>query len=327
MAKTYFPGANTGRGFVSRFGGIIPPWEKPQYTYVLKGGPGVGKNTLMKTVASRAVQKGYTVEEFHCASDPDSLDAVRVTELGIVLLDGTAPHSIDPVLPGVDEEILDLGYFKNRKEFALHRGELQALFRENKAHYDAAYAFLGAAYALKKQAIAAAKTVVDMDKMRCRLSETFADAKEGAVRALFARSATPLGVVDYTETYLPNDTLLLSGIVGEIALAEAEKLLAGKRAEIFYDFILPEQPRTVIASGRAIALGEGGETLQELCAAPLPDHVVFCLEQTKILVEHATEELAKSLATHDAIEAIYHPYVDYDRVNTEREILLKTLGI
>lgn len=158
MNKLFFPGANTGRGFVSRFDGIVPPWEKPQYTYVLKGGPGVGKNTLMKTVASRAMQKGYTVEEFHCASDPDSLDAVRVIELGIVLLDGTAPHSIDPVLPGVDDEVIDLGHFKNRTEFALHRGELQALFRENKAHYDAAYACLGAAYILKKQAITAAKT-------------------------------------------------------------------------------------------------------------------------------------------------------------------------
>lgn len=166
-----------------------------------------------------------------------------------------------------------------------------------------------------------------MDKLRGWLAEQLAGAEEGSGRALFARSATPLGVVDYAETFLPSDTLLLSGIVGEIALAEAEKLLAGKRAEIGYDFILPEQPRTVIAGGKALALGKGGETLKGLCAMPLPDHVAFCLEQTEILVERATAELAKSLSAHDAIEAIYRPYVDYDRVNAEREILLKTLEI
>ncbi|MBQ5389306.1 MAG: hypothetical protein IIU58_00185, partial [Clostridia bacterium] len=266
-------------------------------------------------------------EEFHCASDPDSLDAVRVIELGTVLLDGTAPHSIDPVLPGVDDEVIDLGHFKNRTAFAKHRGELQALFRENKAHYAAAYACLGAAYTLKKQAFTAAKTAVDMDKLRGWLSEQLSGAEEGSERALFARSATPHGVVDYSETFLPSDTILLSGIVGEIALAEAEKLLAGKRAKIGYDFVLPEQPRTVIVGGKSIALRNGGEPLKGLCHSPMPEHVAFCLEQTEILVDRAVKELAKSLATHDAIEGIYRPYVDYDRVTEERDALLRTLKL
>ncbi len=327
MVKKYFPGANTGCGFVSRFGGIVPPWEKPQYTYVLKGGPGVGKNTLMKTVASRAMQKGYTVEEFHCASDPDSLDAVRVIELGTVLLDGTAPHSIDPVLPGVEDEIIDLGHFKNRTEFAVHRGELQVLFQQNKAHYAVAYAMLGAAKHLKKQALASAQASIDMDKMRRWLSDFFKGAERGSHRKLFARSATPIGVVDYTETYLPHDVLLLSGIVGEIALTEAEKLLGGKRAEIGYDFVLPDQPRSLLAGGKALAIGNGGETCKGFCVSPMPDSVTFCLEQAEILVERATAELAKSLAAHDAIEAIYRPYVDYDRVNAERDALLDKLQI
>ena len=327
MVKKYFPGANTGCGFVSRFGGIVPPWEQPQYTYVLKGGPGVGKNTLMKTVASRAIQKGYTVEEFHCASDPDSLDAVRVIELGIVLLDGTAPHSIDPVLPGVEDEIIDLGHFKNRTEFAEHRGELQVLFQENKAHYAAAYAMLGAACTLKKQALVSAQISVDMDKMRRWLLDFFMGAEQGSHRKLFVRSATPIGVVDFANTYLPDDALLLSGIVGEIALAEAEKLLGGKRAEIGYDFVLPDQPHTVLAGGKALAIANGGDKLTGRCTMPLPDHVAFCLEQAEILVDRATKELAKSLATHDAIEAIYRPYVDYDRVNTERDALLDKLQI
>ena len=61
----------------------------------------------MKKIARKAAEKGYDVEEFRCASDEKSLDAVRIPELKTVLLDGTAPHSIDPVMPGIDEEIID----------------------------------------------------------------------------------------------------------------------------------------------------------------------------------------------------------------------------
>ena len=34
MTKKYFPGANTGRGFIGHFESIVPPWEKPHYTYL-----------------------------------------------------------------------------------------------------------------------------------------------------------------------------------------------------------------------------------------------------------------------------------------------------
>ena len=97
--RRYFPGANTGRGFIGHFEGIVPPWSEPHYTYVLKGGPGVGKSTLMKKCAAIARANGFTVEEFRCASDPESFDAVRIPQRRLVLLDGTAPHTIDPAMP------------------------------------------------------------------------------------------------------------------------------------------------------------------------------------------------------------------------------------
>lgn len=57
--RRYFPGANTGRGFIGHFEGIVPPWSEPHYTYVLKGGPGVGKSTLMKKFAAIARANGF----------------------------------------------------------------------------------------------------------------------------------------------------------------------------------------------------------------------------------------------------------------------------
>lgn len=313
MNKTYFPGANSGKGFFSRFSGIAPKREKTHYTYVLKGGPGVGKNTLMKRVSRTALDKGYTVEEFRCASDPSSLDAIRVVEKGVVLLDGTAPHSIDPVLPGICDEVIDLGHFKRQAEFATFKGEVERLFAENKKHYRAAYSMLGAAYSLKKEALLTACETLNKET----LHELLQGAVSGEKRELFARSATPKGVVDYSETFLPEKTTFVSGIVGEATLFEALKMLDGKRCEVFYDFLIPECPRAIIFDGGALAV-LGGDT-------ELPKHTAFLLEESEKLVACACEELSHSLSTHDKIEEIYRDYVDYDRVNEEAEKLLKKI--
>ena len=37
--------------------------------------------------------------EYFCSSDPESLDGVAIPEKGAALMDGTAPHVYDPVLP------------------------------------------------------------------------------------------------------------------------------------------------------------------------------------------------------------------------------------
>ena len=71
----YFAGANTVQGFYSRFEEIPRDCQR---VYYIKGGPGVGKSTLMKRVAQRAQEKGLEAEIFHCSSDPDSLDGVAL---------------------------------------------------------------------------------------------------------------------------------------------------------------------------------------------------------------------------------------------------------
>ena len=160
--RRYFPGANTGRGFIGHFEGIVPPWSEPHYTYVLKGGPGVGKSTLMKKCAAIARANGFTVEEFRCASDPESFDAVRIPQRRLVLLDGTAPHTIDPAMPGIDGETLDLGRFLHKEVFKRRREELFVLAEENRAHYKNAFACLSAAGSLRRAAVSEAARSADL---------------------------------------------------------------------------------------------------------------------------------------------------------------------
>ena len=321
--RTYFPGANTGHGFVSRFEGILPPAEPPHYTFVLKGGPGVGKNTLMARVAKAAEAAGEAVEYFPCASDPDSLDAVRLPARKVILLDGTAPHTIDPVLPGIADEVIDLGHFRDTREFAKKREQVCHLLAENRAHYTRAYAALGAAARLKQSALEAAASVTDMEAIREMLYDRLGAGTRGKSRGLFARSATPVGVLDFTASY--GSALRFAGAVGEVALLEAERLYRDRGAEIGYDFLCGA--RAVKLGGRAIALSEDGDLLTEFLSVPLPEHVAFCKAQVARLTEYAVGELQKCLAAHDAVEATYRPFVDYARVNREGDDLMRRLEL
>ena len=42
---------------------------------------------------------GYDVEFMHCSSDNNSLDGVVIPAINVALLDGTAPHVVDPKIP------------------------------------------------------------------------------------------------------------------------------------------------------------------------------------------------------------------------------------
>ena len=71
----YFLGANSPAGFYSLYDQLIDPAEA-EAVFILKGGPGCGKSTLMKRVAAAAEERGLQVEYIPCSGDPDSLDAI-----------------------------------------------------------------------------------------------------------------------------------------------------------------------------------------------------------------------------------------------------------
>ena len=110
MAKNFasFLGANTPQGFISFFDELYNPYENCR-AYIIKGGPGTGKSTLMKKVCAEAESRGYAVEKVYCSSDPDSLDGLIVPEVGVSIADGTSPHTLEPRFPGACENIINLG--------------------------------------------------------------------------------------------------------------------------------------------------------------------------------------------------------------------------
>lgn len=87
----YFLGANSAEGFVSLYDELIDE-SQASAVYILKGGPGCGKSTLMKKVGEEMEKGGYYVEYILCSGDPDSLDGILIPEKAVAIMDGTAPH-------------------------------------------------------------------------------------------------------------------------------------------------------------------------------------------------------------------------------------------
>ena len=143
MAVTrYFLGGNTARGFASFYDGFCRGPE--DFLWVIKGGPGCGKSSFMKTIGHAAEDAGLDTEYVLCSGDPDSVDGVYIPAWHTGYVDGTAPHVIEAVTPGAAGLYLDLGQFYDRVALQKERRAIEALQRRYKHLYREAYAQLAA---------------------------------------------------------------------------------------------------------------------------------------------------------------------------------------
>lgn len=134
--KHIFVCGNTAKGFHNLFSTNIQPLSK---LFILKGGPGTGKSTLMKKIGKDLEGFQYDVEYVHCSSDPDSLDGVLIPKLGVGIVDGTAPHVIEPTAPGAIEEYVNLGVAWDTDKLATYTKEILDIQNKIKQCYEKAY--------------------------------------------------------------------------------------------------------------------------------------------------------------------------------------------
>ncbi len=141
--NSYFGAANGFSGFVSYFNRIFLPKEFTRI-YVLKGGPGTGKSSLMKKIASFFGESEFKVDKIYCSSDPNSLDGVIIYAKNkkIAILDGTAPHETDAKIPGAVDEIVNLGKTWDRNSLIKQRKEIETLNQKKRIAYEKAYKYL-----------------------------------------------------------------------------------------------------------------------------------------------------------------------------------------
>lgn len=110
--------------------------------FILKGGPGTGKSTLMKRVGWYFEEQGELVESIYCSSDPSSLDGVILRERKVAIVDGTAPHVVEPLAPGACEEYINLGIAWDREKLVPYREEILDLQKKIKKEFGEIYTIL-----------------------------------------------------------------------------------------------------------------------------------------------------------------------------------------
>ncbi len=338
-----FPGGNTSKGFFSFYSYIIRQ-EDAKRLFILKGGPGTGKSTFMKKTAAELLDRGYDVEYMHCSSDNSSLDGIVIPAIGVAMIDGTAPHVVDPKNPGVVDEIINLGDYWSEAGMLKHRQKVLGVNKEIGSLFARAYRYLKAARQIyddsaflygramdEAQINILAKSYIDELLSGAPLSNT-----TGYDRRLFASAITPDGLKNYLDDLLTiSNVYVLEGFPGAGTDKLLEKLKSaalerGFSTEAYYCALDPEKLEHLV-----IPALDAGFTTQnkyhstDVCAVRNEDfHRMLneaILETSKTELEFNEEEFNKLLdkaekiihgakAFHDELESCYIPYMDFAAV-------------
>ena len=172
MQKEYFAAINSVHGFVSFFDSIFAGRDR---LYIIKGGPGTGKSTLMRKIAAEAEKNGMDSELIFCSSDPSSLDGVIIPSLDTAIVDGTAPHLMDASLPGTKDEILNLGQYWNADELYARREDIELLGKRKSKAYEKVFKYLAAIGDIESDRFNSVSKRVDKNKL-CAYAQRVADS-------------------------------------------------------------------------------------------------------------------------------------------------------
>ena len=338
----YFLGANAPSGFYSLYDHLIVP-ETARAAFILKGGPGCGTSTLMRQTAALAEEAGQAVEYILCSGDPDSLDAVVFPGLSAAIVDGTAPHVVEPKYPGLVESYVNLGECYDKQALGDLRGEIMGCMTGYKGCYQRAYRCLGAAAEIAQDVRAALLTEALEQRLLKRAKGILSRevkarraAPPGRVRQRFLGAVTHRGtlclyetvqaqcgrVYELTDRYGLAHTMLsalLSGAAaaGYDAVACPDPMAPDRLAHV----LIPELSLAFVSS--APALPFPGEPVRRIRLDAMADgellrrsrpRLRFSQKVSAALAEEAVDSLAQAKAMHDELESLYNPYVDFDRV-------------
>lgn len=348
--RRMFPGSNTSEGFFSYYQYILPQREA-EHIFCVKGGPGVGKSTFMTRIAEDLQDLGQDVEYLHCSSDPESLDGVLFPKLSIAIIDGTAPHVIDPKNPGAVDEIVNLGECWMLEGIKKHKKQIIDINEETKRLFMRAYRYLAAAKCVSddisdvyswSETIAGAKAHAAMI-----IKKELPDAKGATqtMRRMFGSAITPSGVVHHIDTLICEEykTYLITSNWGAGVSALLESIaegaaVRGLSAEGCYcpmdpackieHLIIPEAKLALLSENDYITLGVKPDAIIDITqygdSCDLEDLRVSRKEFDALLLE-AIFTLRRAKETHDEMEKYYAPNMDFDKVERVRQGVLERI--
>jgi hypothetical protein len=350
LIKHVFPGGNTSLGFHSFYDYIAD--DTFRRTWILKGGPGVGKSTFMRYIGEHFLKEGLPVEYHHCSSDNDSLDGVVIPKLKVALMDGTTPHHREPKYPGVVDVVLDFSRFWQEVALAKHRRAIIALRRQIQEAFTSAYRYLKAAAVLREDEAAYYRMIVNQDKLtkaKISLRERIFTGRAqpaGRTRHLFASGITPQGCVHYLSSVIgtSQQVYLVTGppgsgksaLLADLAHTAASYQLAH---EVYHCALMPQKLEHLVipALNTAVVTSSPPHTYrparfeeirtERFLRRSLDANEAQDMEQSRRayqrLLELAVRKIDGAKRLHHALEDHYIPHMDFQQVNALRD---ETLG-
>lgn len=355
MAKimNFFAGVNSGEGFQNFF----PRLMDPEHTYdfmILKGGPGVGKNTFMREIGRTMERAGANVEYLWCSGDPDSLDGVLLPDIGCGVVDGTSPHVMEAKFPAAVDRYVDLGRFYDLTAAKIAAEEIKDYTKAYQTAYARAYHHLKAARQVELDAVTEMKEQFDYEKASRRvegiISRELRGKGSGTGRTLwrFLGSLTHKGPVwryDSVETLCPKiyefrDSWEQGGsLLRQIHAVATERgwdtILCPSPEEPMRPehLLIPELELAFVTSRPGMEFEKKPYRRIHLDAMYMSKgekKMRFQSKMTALLRQEAVAALQEAKLNHDKLEAVYNPYVDFEGVRAQAALeagrLLSWLG-
>ncbi len=333
----FFMGSNTPNGFHSYFTQL----QDPDFSWkllLLKGGPGTGKSTLMKRIAASA--DGF-VEEIHCSSDPDCLDAVLLHDSGRAVVDATSPHELEPRYPLSVEKLLDLASLADIHGMQAKRAEVIAVTDRIGEHHRDFCRLLRSAALLQNNNKTLITPYIDQQKLThhaVRVCKRFCtDAAKGKEHIRMVSAFTPKGLLRFEDSIssLCDHVITLHDeyrCCAPFLLRKIKDLLLADGAE-FYSLYSPYDAANELEGILIPSLSVGFITTTKELPYQHPSknmHMTrfidpavlkekkqrlrFTKKTATVLLEEGVTSLKAAKDLHDILESLYLPHMDFTPV-------------
>lgn len=352
-SPAFFLGANTPEGFYSLFSELYDP-EDGWRLYILKGGPGTGKSSVMKKIAAEAEKRGLYCERVYCSSDPDSLDAVIIPRLKVSIADGTLPHAIEPRFPGVSEKIVDLGAFRNDRLLSEYRETVIEKTLENSAEHKKCVGFMRAAAAAaadNRILLSAGADVRKIKNFSYHLARSIFSSESscsGKTSRRFLSALTPAGYKMFSDTVnavcekkivlddgygvaAPMMIKILADLAREAGFGVTE-CMCPMRPVMAEHIIVPELSLGVFTSNRYHRFDIPAEKTVRCTRFFTPqvlrehrNRISFNVKAQNEFLDEAVKKLQNAKQIHDELEKIYISSMNFDGVNEKARELISEI--
>ena len=342
IAKTeYFLGGISKSGFTTHFDKKVA--DSSNFTYILKGGAGTGKSTLMKMIV-KTFSDIDDITVYYCASDPASLDAVYLKNAKVIIVDGTAPHVFDPLYPGACQKIINLGDYWNSDNLKKNASNIISVTDNNQKWHKRCQNFAKALSALFEDTVNIAQDATDYKKLSGfleRISRKLLPKRkttDGKTYFEQLSALTPLGystlsstLENYEYIYLLNDPFYSSA---DLFLRDFATVTSNKGYDVIvsectlfspatYEHLLIPELKIAFLSNNALNhfSFENAKNINFLrfykkdILSHKKQRLSFNKKACEDLLGEATSALKNAKDVHDEIENYYIESMNFDAIN------------